>query len=141
MINYWHNLLQMKKFDKTWHENDLADELAEYYEETKILKKWSELSDVVYTCTRGRWAGYEISFPFSKPLYYLGIIYMIPKYTDRWLFFRHAGRKLGAVHNLHEVRNPKKTYKLHVIAERNGLDKEKFQHQCEKQLKFWPLLP
>jgi hypothetical protein len=83
MINAWHGLLQMRKFDKTWHKNDLADELAEYHEETKFFKKWSELSDVVYTCTRGRWSDYEITFPFSKSFYYLGIVYMIPKYTSR----------------------------------------------------------
>lgn len=141
MINAWHSWLDMKKFDKKWHENDLADELAEYNEETKLFKKWSELSDIVYTCTRGRWGGFEIKFPFSKWKFYLGAMYMFPKYTLRWLFFRSAGRKAGAKHDLHEVRNPKKTHKLHTIAERNNINPELFQQICEKQLNRWILLP
>ncbi len=131
----------MKKYNKKWHDDDLADELEEYNEESKILKKWSELSDVVYTCTRGRWSGYNIIFPFSKWQFYLGVIYMIPKYTGRWQFYRSAGRKLNAVNDLHEVRNPKKTAKLVQIAERNNLDPKEFQAVCEKQLKYWPLIP
>jgi len=141
MINKWHSWLDMKKFDKSWHEEDLADELAEYHEETKLLKKWSELSDVVYTCTRGRWDGHDIAFPFKKWQFYVGAVYMFPKYSLRWLFFRSAGRKAGANHDLHEVRNPRKTHKLHKIAERHDIDKKTFQHICEQQLKRWLLLP
>lgn len=131
----------MPKHDKQWHEQDLADELAEYHEETHLIKKWSELSDVVYTCTRGRWSGHEIPFPFSRLQFAVGTIYMIPKYTGRWFFFRRAGKKAGAKSPLHEVRNPKKTHKLHHIADKYGVDAEKFQNICEKQLKHWALLP
>ncbi len=141
MINAWHSFLCMPKFDKKWHENDLADELLEYNEETKLLMKWSELSDVVYTCSRGRWSGHEISFPFSKSKYYLGAIYMIPKYTGRWLFFRRAGKKAGSQKPLYEVRNPKKTHKLHTIASQYNIDPQLFQIICEKQLRYWILLP
>ena len=130
----------MKKFDKQWHMSDLADEIAEYHEETKLLKKWSELSDVVYTCTRGRWSGHEIPFPFSKWQYFVGVTYMIPKMTGRWLFFRRAGKKAGAKSPVHEVRNPKKTEKIRTMAERNNIDPDLFQKICEKQLKYWPLL-
>jgi len=66
---------------------------------------------------------------------------MIPKYSSRWLFFRLAGIKSSASKAVHEVRNPHKTEKLHSIAERNHLDKDKFQKICERQLKYWPLLP
>lgn len=141
MINLWHNLLGMKKYDKKWHVNDLHDELKEYQDETNLLKKWSELSDVVYTTTRGRWSGHNMVFPFKKWQYYLGIIYMIPKYTLRWLFFYRAGNKIKSPKPIHEVRNPRKTHKLHLIAERNDIDKNDFQKICEKQLKYWPLLP
>ncbi len=141
MIHRWHSLLGMQKYDKTWHEQDLADELAEYYEEKQLLKKWSELSDVVYTCTRGRWSGHDLDFPFSYTKFYLGIVYMIPKYSLRWLFFKKAGKKAGAKMPVHEVRNPKKTHKLHQIAERNNIDKKNFQLICEKQLRYWILLP
>jgi hypothetical protein len=131
----------MVKYDKSWHENDLADELEEYYEETRLVKRWSELSDVVYTCSRARWSGYNLKFPFSKTKFYLGAIYMFPKYSGRWLFFRSAGKKAGAKYPIHEVRNPKKSHKLHQIAERNNIDKDKFQVICEKQLHYWLLLP
>ena len=96
MINKWHTLLGMKKFDESWHENDLADELAEYHDEKQLFKKWSELSDVVYTCTRGKWSGHNLVFPFAHWQYYIGIVYMIPKYTGRWLFFRSAGKKTNS---------------------------------------------
>lgn len=75
MINSWHNWLNMTKYGKKWHENDLQDELNEYYEEKKLIKKWSELSDVVYTSTRGQYSGHDIKFPFSKWRLYLGLIY------------------------------------------------------------------
>lgn len=141
LINKWHELLAMQKYDQKWHEDDLADELAEYHEETNLIRRWSELSDVVYTCTRGRWSGHSVKFPFGITSFIVGALYMFPKYTSRWLFFRSAGRKIDASKNLHEVRNPKKTAKLHKIAERNGLDKLAFQKVCEQQLKYWLLLP
>lgn len=141
MINKWHALLQMPKHDKSWHEQDLADELAEYYEEKRLFLKWSELSDVVYTCSRGSWSGHKLEFPFSRTMYVVGVVYMIPKYTGRWLFFRRAGAKVGATRKLHEVRNPKKAHKLHTIAEKYGLDAKNFQLVCEKQLRYWFLLP
>ena len=141
MIDYWHSLLAMPKHDKKWHEDDLADELEEYHEENSIFMKWSELSDVVYTCSRGNWSGHKIGFPFSKLMYFIGILYMIPKYSGRWLFFRRAGKKAGSLKTLHEVRNPKKTHKLHHIAEKYDIDPKLFQSICEKQLRHWVLLP
>ena len=140
MINKWHDLLRMTKYDKAWHEQDLADELGEYNEETNLFKKWSELSDVVYTCTRGRWSGYDIKFPFSYGKFSLGLIYMIPKYSGRWLFFRSAGRKAKSATALHEVRNPRKIHKLNHIAKKYDIEPKLFQEICEKQLKYWPLL-
>jgi hypothetical protein len=141
MINWWHSLLGMPRHDKAWHEQDLADELGEYNEETLLLKKWSELSDVVYTCTRSRWSGHDIAFPLAGWQYPLGVLYMIPKYTGRYLFFRNAGKRAGSHQPLREVRNPKKTHKLHHIAKKYDLDPIKFQQICEQQLKHWLLLP
>ncbi len=141
MINKWHSWLAMTKHDKLWHQNDMTDELDEYYQETKIIKKWSELSDVVYTYTRAKWSGHNLLFPFSNWQFYLGLIYMLPKYTGRWLFFRRAGQKAGCLKAVHEVRNPHKTYKLQTIARQYQIDVDKFQQICQKQLKYWPLLP
>ena len=141
MIEKWHTLLGMERHNRAWYEADLKDELAEYRDERNLILKWSELSDVVYVCTRAKWSGYEIEFPFVKRLLYLGVIYMIPKYSGRWLFFWTAGRKANVVKNIREVRNPKKTHKLHLVAGENGIDAQRFQDICEKQLKYWPLLP
>jgi hypothetical protein len=141
MIEKWHTLLGMEKHDLAWYESDLEDELTEYRNEQKLIAKWSELSDVVYVCTRAKWSGTYIPFPFTRAVLYLGALYMIPKYTGRWLFFRTAGKKSRARNTIREVRNPKKIHKLHLIAHENGINAQAFQEICEKQLKYWPLLP
>lgn len=142
ILQKWHDWLDQPKFDEQWHLDDMADELAEYQEETKLLKKWSEASDVVYTYTRSRWSGHGgVRFPLGRVAYMFGTIYMYPKYSLRQLFFQRAGKKAGMTERLVSVRNPKKTHKLHVIAADNNLDKEAFQAICEKQLKYWLLLP
>lgn len=143
MLNHWHSWLAMPGFDRAWHERDLADELAEYHEETKLFKKWSELSDVVYTCTRARWTGHPLDFPLKKWQFYLGIIYMLPKYTGRFLFYWRAGKKAGADKKIRCVRNPQKLYKLEEILteQKIHVDKARLLSVCKKQLRYWPLLP
>lgn len=131
-------MLNMKKYDLAWHKNDIEDELNELKNETNWINRWSEYSDVVYTYTRGRWTGFRLERPISLPLFSLGLIYMFPKYTLRWLFFRYAGKKFGKI--IHEVRNPKKIEKLHIIAGRSNIDPVLFSTQCQKQLRYWPLL-
>lgn len=143
LIQRWHSWLGMQKFDRAWHEADLADELAEYHEEARVLKQWSELSDVVYTCTRSRWSGHELAFPLKTWQYYLGVPYMLVKYTSRFLFYKRAGQKAGAKQIIRCVRNPKKLDKLESIIDRDGIevDKQQLREVCEKQLRYWPLLP
>lgn len=142
MLNKWHTWLDQPKFDKKWHLDDMADELAEYREETSLLKQWSEASDVVYTYTRSRWSGHEgVEFPLGRFAYAFGTMYMYPKYSLRQLFFQRAGKKAGMNERLRCVRNPRKTHKLHTIAEQNNLNKKVFQNTCEKQLRYWLLLP
>lgn len=141
MIYRFHDWLNMPKKTLEWHKQDIADEILEYQTAKGLINKWSELSDVVYTSTRGIWGGFDTKFPMSKAHYFIGCIYMYPKMTGRFLFYRIAGKKAGASRPLHEVRNPKKIHKLHHIAEKYDIDKEKFQEICEKQLKYWLLLP
>jgi hypothetical protein len=141
MINKWFDWIDQPKYDLAWHKQDMADELAEYHEETKPFKKWSELSDVVFTTARSRWSGHAMEFPLANWQYPLGVVYGLPKYSLRFLFFRRAGKKAGAKQDVKSVRNPRKTHKLHAIAEQNGIDKKQFQAICEQQLRFWILLP
>lgn len=138
VINFWHGLLNMPKHDRQWHQKDIERERQELRAAATWLNKWSECSDVAYVWSRGRWAGFDLERPIPRRLLYLGLVYMLPKYTLRYLFFRRAGRRLGK--RIYEVRNPKKTAKLQSIARHNGLDPQEFAAICEKQLRYWPLL-
>lgn len=127
LINKWHDMLNMPKYDEEWHKQDMADELAEYEEAHGFIDTWSELSDVTYTYTRTKWSGHNtIDFPLSKILLPIGILYMIPKYTIRWKFFRDLGHQFDRNLNISEVRNPKKIEKLKAIAEKYNLNPEQF---------------
>lgn len=137
LLNRWHAMLNMPKYDETWHMQDLADELAEYHEATGLIDIWSELSDVAYTYTRAKWSGHTtINFPISKILLPIGMLYMIPKYTLRWRFFRKLGHRFNKDLHISEVRNPKKIAKLVVIAEKYHLNPNVFQEKAEKLLKI-----
>lgn len=141
LIHFWHSVLDMAKYDEAWHRQDLADEVREYEESRGMVSRWSELSDVVYTCTRGWWSGHRgLQFPLSRFKYFLGALYMIPKYTLRWLFFLRVGHVLDPRVAVHEVRNPTKSHKLREIAERNGLDPEAFERECMQRYKSWIFL-
>lgn len=142
LINKWHNMLDMPKYDEAWHKQDMADELAEYEEAHGFIDIWSELSDVAYTYTRAKWSGYNtIDFPLSRTLLPIGILYMIPKYTLRWKFFRNLGHQFDRNLNISEVRNSKKIEKLKVIAEKYNLDPEKFTQQAIRLMRHRIFLP
>jgi len=133
-LRHWHNLLNMPKNDLAWHQQDLADELEEYREAKGFIASWSELSDVTYTCSHARWSGHNLDFPLSYHLFLVGTIYMLPKYTLRWRFFRKLGYQFNKNLQINEVRNPKKTHKLHAIAEKHNLNPLEFEILAKKQL-------
>lgn len=136
LINKWHTMLNMPKHDEVWHKEDMADELTEYEEAEGLIDTWSELSDVAYTYTRAKWSGHtNMNFPLSRVQFFVGILYMFPKYTLRWRFFRKLGYQFDKNLHINEVRNPKKIEKLKTIAEKYNLDPEAFQTQAEKMLK------
>ena len=131
----------MPKHDLDWHRQDMKDELEEFADAKGFVHRWSEISDVVYTYTRGRWSGHkELCFPLSRKKFLWGLLYMFPKYTFRWLLFYIAGKKLGAKQKVTEVRNPKKLHKLDDIAERNGINVKEFRDYISRKLRYWPLL-
>lgn len=131
LINKWHNLLDMPKYDEAWHRQDMADELAEYKDSHGFIDTWSELSDIAYTYTRSKWSGYDtIEFPLSKTKLVIGLLYMFPKYTLRFRFFRDLGHQFDENLHIREVRNPKKIEKLKVIAEKYNLDPELFAEKA-----------
>lgn len=129
----------MPKHDLAWHEKDVADEVAELREARGLFSRWSELSDVVYTVTRARWSGHNISFPRSALAFAVGVLYMIPKYSSRWAFFHKLGKSFGK--DFHMVRNPARAEKLRALAVANDIDPGEFESRAKKLLRFWPLLP
>lgn len=140
IVQRWHSWVKQPVYDRAWHERDVADELQELAEARGLLARWSELSDVVYTVTRGRWSGHNLAYPIPRALVPLGYLYMYPKYTSRVVFFRTAGRRAGNV-PVQSVRNPKKVHKLVAVANDHGIDPEMFVNVCSRLLRRWPLLP
>jgi len=141
MINKWHSILDMPKNDLDWHKADISDELEELNEAKGLINKWSELSDVAYTYTRAHWSGHtSIKYPLSKINFYVGLLYMFPKYTLRWKFYRVLGKKIDKNIKITEVRNPKKIEKLKVIAQKYNIDGEKFTQEAKKLMKRWIFL-
>ncbi len=140
-IYLWHTKLNMPKYDEAWHRKDLADEMLEYKEAVGVINIWSELSDVAYTYTRAKWSGHSnIKYPLLRWQLYIGIIYMIPKYTLRWRFFRKLGHYFDYQLQISEVRNPLKVEKLTVIAEKYNLDPIKFKDRAKQMLTYSLLL-
>lgn len=140
VFRLWHNLLDMEHKNEQWHKDDIADELGELNDAHGLIHRWSEYSDVVYTLTRSRWGGFTIESPLTNGQFIYGALYMFPKYTLRWLFFRRAGKKAGGKRTMHEVRNPQKVEKLAHIASKHGIPPQKFVTICQRQLRYWPLL-
>ena len=141
LIKHWHNKLDMPKHDLEWHKQDIDDEYTEYKEAVGIIYKWSELSDVVYTYTRALWSGHtDIKFPFNNLQFFIGTIYMFPKYSLRWKFFNTLGKKFDKNLEIKEVRNPSKIEKLHKIAEQYDLNPENFKSEAKKLMKWWVFL-
>ena len=136
IIYRWHNRLDMQKFDFAWHEKDVAEEFRELKEAQGFINVWSELSDVAYTYTRAHWTGHtKINLPISHFKYFLGLIYMFPKFSLRWNFYDELGREFGKNIKIREVRNPKKIEKLKIMANIYGLDEDKFVDLAIKKMK------
>jgi hypothetical protein len=140
LLFLWHNLLKMPKQDRAWHVQDMADEMAELKEARTFIERWSETSDVVYTYTRARWSGHTVELPIGYGAFLWGLLYMFPKYTLRWMFYRIVGRRTDPGAKLTEVRNPRKIEKLRTIAQRYQLDPVRFEEEAKKLLRWWPLL-
>jgi hypothetical protein len=140
LIKYWHSILDEPKESLEWHQNDVNDELQELAESKGFIHWWSELSDVAYTYTRGKWSGHDLKRPINFWLFSFGLIYMFPKYTLRWTLYYSVGKKFDKKLKITEVRNPRKSEKLKVIAERYGIDPIEFEKEIKKRMKYWILL-
>lgn len=138
LIYKWHSYLDMPKHSFDWHKQDIEDELNELKEATGIINKWSELSDVAYTFTRAKWSGHnDFKLPISKSKYFIGLLYMFPKYTLRWKFFQTIGKRLDKNVKVREVRNPKKNEKLKIMAQKYNFNEEAFLNEVKNLKKKW----
>jgi hypothetical protein len=131
----------MRGYDRQWHRNDIKAELGELRLAEGRLSRVSELSDVLYTSSRAAHNGFETHVMrfFRQRPWLLGALalYMIPKYSSRWILYRAAAYPS----KINEVRNPWKDIKLYEIAEKGNIDKERFVIRCRKLRRVWPLLP
>jgi hypothetical protein len=99
------------------------------------------LSDVAFAWARARWTGHrEIRRPLNLAEYLAALLYMLPKYTLRWLFFRAAGRRLDPTVRITEVCNPAKPDKVRAIAEKYGLNPLRFEAVCRALARHWVFL-
>ena len=141
IIKKWHSRIDMPKKDFDWHKADIAEELQEYKEASGLLNRWSEVSDVVYTYTRAIWSGHKnLKYPLSQISFYVGLLYMFPKYTLRWKFYRVLGHKIDKNIKITQVRNPRKLEKLKIIAEKHNINPEQFIAEANKLMKKWIFL-
>lgn len=143
LLRFWHSILDMPRYDAAWHQADILAEFQELRHARGWLERWSEMADVACAYTRGRWGSGHAGLycPLGPGRYRLGLLYAVPKYTSRWLFYYVAGRKVGASRKLTEVRNPRKREKLCAIALRYEIPPEEFVEVCQRLARWWPLLP
>jgi len=142
ITHLWHTILDMPKKSKKWHLGDIKDEMEEYTEASGLFDLWSEVSDVVYTYTRAKWSGHKkIKWPLGFWHYAVGWLYMIPKYSLRWMFYYWVGKKLMAKKKVTEVRNYKKEEKLRHIAKKYNIPEDLFIKEVKRLSRFWIFLP
>jgi hypothetical protein len=143
-LSWWHGVLDLKhQTPRTWHHDRLREERQELQEATTFLQKISESSDVIFSISRARHDGYDIHpLPrFFDRDYTLAYMYMIGKFSSRWMFFRTAAFLSRAPHPVREVVNPTKDDKLRVVAVRHQIDPIRFKRICRRLLRIWPLFP
>lgn len=145
-IHYWLRVLNLpRQSQASWHRNRLREELQEHRHAEAGWSKLSETADVLFSAKRAQHDGFPIRSLHSlagirvAPVY----VYMVAKYTSRWLFFRAAAFACHAKNysSVREVINPIKDHKVAEVASRHQIDPQRFQRACRQLRQVWPLLP
>lgn len=145
-IHYWLRVLNLpRQSQASWHRNRLQEELQERRHAEAGWPKLSETADVLFSIRRAQHDG----FPIRLVHRLAGIrgapatVYMIAKYTSRWLFFRTAAFACNTKHysSVREVVNPSKDHKVAEVARRHHINPQRFQLACRQLRQVWPLLP
>src|SRR5579872_2065172 len=112
-ITCWHQWLGMPIREPEWYQQDYEEEYQEFLKANSYIERLSEASDLAYILTRshcqcGPQNLLKNTFQLCSQVGWWtligGLLYMIPKYTLRSLFYRHLGFCLGI--SLRDVRNP-----------------------------------
>lgn len=108
------------------------------------MLKLSETADIFFTIIRTQYDGFPIRslppYTFRHiPIY----VYMVTKYTLRWVLYRTTALFCGDPHfaQVREVVNPRKDHKLKEVALRYNIDVAQFKQVCRRLQLVWPLLP
>ncbi len=151
MLSVFHAALGLRRHDATWHRADLRGEIAELREAVGQHDRLSEMSDVVYTASRGIAAGHHLPaltrlLPHATSRW-CAIAYMCLKYTLRFGLFASAGALTPYISKVappramvRTVRNPAKLSKVGDIAREFGRSPEIFAARVILLKKIWPIL-
>lgn len=146
LLRQWFGLLGLsRQSPPSWYRDRLREELSERRTATTRLAKLSETSDVFFAIIRAQHDGFAVRKlpPFSTSCHALVYMYMVPKYTLRWQFYRLAARLCNTPNHKRvcEVVNPGKDHKLEEVAFRHRIDPPAFVRVGRQLRRFWPLMP
>ncbi|TVY36048.1 hypothetical protein LOCC1_G007975 [Lachnellula occidentalis] len=134
LLRRWHKMLNLRhQSPPSWYQDRLDEEILEVSAATSRVEVLSETSDVLFSIIRARYDG----FPVQEPLMIVNVnyrrfsvyMYMLAKFTMRWLFYRTAAYlcKAGNCGSVCEVVNPGKGHKRRAVARRHCIDPERFE--------------
>lgn len=141
---WWLSCLRLQQqINVSWHRDRIRGELLERRQAGNALSKLSETCDVLFSFSRARYDGCEIRcWPRANEYRYIPpYIYMLLKYTSRYAFYRTVGVLSRSTCAVREVVNPARDHNLDEVAERYGIDRNRFRAISCRLYHIWPLLP
>lgn len=134
LVQRWIRRLSLtRQLSRTWHRARILEELQERRMAISTLQKLSETSDVLFSIYRAQHDGVFLRrLPLPLSFHHLPVcVYMIAKFSLRWLFFRMAAL-LSQEKNYRavcEVINPSRNHKLVQVAVRHRMSST-FVRKC-----------
>jgi hypothetical protein len=127
----------------SWHRDRIREELLERRQARHALLILSETCDILFSFARARHdvRGFRRWPRANEYRYMLPYTYMVLKYTSRYAFYRTVGVLSGSACAVREVVNPARERNLFEVAERNGIDRNRFRAIGRGLFRIWPLLP
>lgn len=147
LLRRWHDKLGLSRQNsRSWHINRIREERGELHAAKTNLEKISEASDVFFSISRSRYDGFpllKLPHPVTPPCNVLVYVYMVAKFTLRWMFYRRVATYCHSTgcKSVREVVNPSKDAKLAEVASRHNIDPSELIRVARKLRRVWPLLP